>query len=104
MQMVINISDKAYEDISSQQTITNHVPELAIAIRNATVLPEHHGRLIDADKLSDYFNKVVENYEGNNPNTIVSDKSKFSTLAGAFRDVVSRVKNAPTVLEGSDTE
>lgn len=54
MEIVIDIPDKLYEyivkgkDLSEEQN-----DEMALAIADGKPLPEHHGRLIDADALYD---------------------------------------------------
>ena len=55
MQIVIEIPEEEYEYLK-----TNHSHEVFYgdAIANGTPLPEHHGRLIDADEL--YMHKFVE--------------------------------------------
>ena len=83
MKIVIDIPDQKYKwIIENPQTYTD---ELHDAIRNGTPLPEHHGRLIDADALekdTDY-----SNYDGY--------YHAYSSNA---------IYNAPTIIEGSDKE
>lgn len=54
MQVVINISKKKYNEIKEWHIITygdSFVRDLIRRIKNGTPLPEHHGRLIDADAI-----------------------------------------------------
>ena len=48
MKMVIEISEKTYEEVMK---IDNSLSEIVNAIRYGTPLPKGHGRLIDADAL-----------------------------------------------------
>lgn len=52
MKIVIKISDEDYKAIAK-----GYLPYGAIAeaIRNCTPLPEHHGRLIDADDVNNHI-------------------------------------------------
>ena len=74
MDIVIKISDEDYKAIAK-----GYLPfgAIADAIRNGTPLPEHHGRLIDADFVS--------------------------KNASSIRTMID-VNNAPTIIEGSDSE
>ena len=54
-------------------------------------------RYIDAELLEKHFKDVILNYESDNPNTFVTNKKKIALLAGTFRDVLTTIKDAPTV-------
>lgn len=54
-------------------------------------------RLIDADKLENHFEKVIEYYEKKQKTSVFSDKCKL--LEGAFRDALARIKSQPTLEE-----
>ena len=59
MKLVIEISREQYECVR----LTGHIGNttaVSNAILNGTPLPEHHGRLIDADVVADGFE---DNYE-----------------------------------------
>ena len=73
MEIVIKISDEDYKAIAK-----GYLPYGAIAdaIKDGTPLPEHHGRLIDADALTEKAPEIQE-----------------------YLDVL-----APTIIEGSDAE
>lgn len=52
MQIVIDIHEEEYNDVKYFGTIVDEDRDyIAECILNGTVLPEQHGRLIDADKL-----------------------------------------------------
>ena len=72
MEIVIKISDEDYKAIAK-----GYLPfgAIADAIRNGTPLPEHHGRLIDADAI---------------PRHLVRD--------------IDEIDKQPTIIEGSDAE
>lgn len=76
MKMVIEVSDTLMEyivkgrDLSEEQN-----DEMAYAIADGTPLPEHHGRLIDADAI---------------PRHLVRD--------------IDEIDKQPTIIEGSDAE
>lgn len=84
MKIVIEIHEKDYQAIKS-----GYLPfgAIAYAIANGTPLPEHHGRLIDADILEE-CKEVM--------NTIMGE-SKY-----AIR--MEDIRNAPTIIEGSESE
>lgn len=85
MQVVINISKKKYNEIKERHIITygdSFVRDLIRRIKNGTPLPEHHGRLIDADAL-------------------------INSLGASDRDIYCTAvieEDAPTIIEGSDSE
>ena len=51
MKIVIDVSEKVYNHFCRGCRFFDEVEEAIIAITDGTVLPEGHGRLIDADKL-----------------------------------------------------
>ena len=66
MQIVINIDDEDYDDITltGENTINLGVLlDLREAVRNGTPLPEGHGRLIDADKILNHAH-IEEDEDG----------------------------------------
>lgn len=63
---------------------TMHLFEVIDAVKNGTPLPEHHGRLIDADDLM----KVYSQFE-------------FSSDMG---DAMEILDHTPTIIEGSESE
>lgn len=79
MKLMIDVSERTYEQLKffADQGIATIVDELVI---NGTPLPEHHGRLIDADKLID---------------SILANRQSFYTQS----ELMSAVNYAPTILE-----
>lgn len=74
MKIVIDIPKEYYETLKEMSDETLSM-DMAI-IKHGTPLPEHHGRLIDADKIMRVDHIVLE----------------------------SAIDNAPTVIEGSESE
>ena len=86
MKIVIDIDDIIYKDaVNSKVLFDKYVSEVAIAIILGTPLPEHHGRLIDADALQTEMEKDVRK-------------------AMSFVDLKDFVWLAPTIIEGSDSK
>lgn len=55
MKLIVDIPDEIYKKYIDNRTNTTDVLD---AVRCGTLLPEHHGRLIDADAFQKYcFNK-----------------------------------------------
>ena len=84
MEIVIDINEHIYEQImadSKVYVLDNEIDRILIenAIYNGTPLPEHHGRLIDADAIQKC---QIDNY---------GQELKI-------------IDNAPTIIEGSEGE
>ena len=90
MQIVINIDDEDYDDITltGENTINIGVLlDLREAVRNGTPLPKGHGKLIDADAMKKHY-PIMENDFGmvfnehlhkeldNEPTIIEADRSE----------------------------
>ena len=86
MQIVIEIDEIAYRDTSYWGEIFDRDKEdIAYAIKNGTPLPKDHGRLIDADALDIYDVSPAYGME----------------VYGVTQD---DIEDAPTIIEGSDSE
>ena len=91
MKMVIDISEEMYKEYMDVQLARGNgkgiVSTLLTAIKNGTPLPEHHGDLIDRDELLLWSHKM-------------------DTMYCIYDEVVDvgDIKNAPTIVEGSDSE
>lgn len=82
MEIVIKIHEKDYQAIKN-----GHIPfSVHDAIMKGTPLPEHHGRLIDADELLD----KKQDY-GEGQSTLILIDPYY-------------VRKAPTIIEGSESE
>lgn len=80
MQIVIEISDKIYEKVKEHYVNPYEVDEIGQAILDGTILPKHHGRLIDADAL---------NFNANYNEPLIHKQD---------------IDFAPTIIEGSESE
>ena len=84
MQIVIDICKDTYDKIMNGKYVTN--PELGMAIRNGTPLPEHHGSLIDAGAFQKYC----------------FDKNFDKRLSeGGLATINMFLELQPTIIEGS---
>ena len=88
MKIVIRIPKEKYKAITDMyETFPKEMKEWGLeAIKNGTPLPEHHGRLIDADAL----------YE--NTEICHSDIDGYACVR--WKDI----NDAPTIIEGSESE
>lgn len=100
MKIVIEIPDESYNNIHSLKWVMSglHSEEnrqmfyrLINAVQGGTPLPEHHGRLIDADNMIERLHS-----ENGMPRT------RNEEYAWDF--AVELFKKAPTIIEGSDSE
>lgn len=82
MQIVIDIPDKTYEKIMSNEY---DYGDMNVIIQNGTPLPKGHGRLIDADVVDDNiyaltqsldlnYNQISKALDDDIPTIIESDK------------------------------
>lgn len=91
-EIVIKVSDKLYEYIVKGKDLNEEQnDEMALAIADGKPLPEHHGRLIDADEVI----KNAEKWGKDNPNKYIADRNA---------DIVEIIKNEPTILEADKEE
>lgn len=92
MKIVIDINENVFTRLFDNgiPITINDAENIATAIRNGTPLPEHHGRLIDyksvVDAIDDWINAGEYDY------------------TNATYYLRKRIKDAPTILEGSDSE
>ena len=93
MQIVINIDDEDYDDITlTGENIINLgvLLDLREAVRNGTPLPKGHGRLIDADALE---KKMCDREEELGDDRALWESSAVSVALNMF---------APTIIEKDD--
>ena len=101
MQVVIDIDENLYTRLFDNG-VDNYddAVDMAKVIRNGTVLPKVHGRLIDADYLKDVI--LLHNFHGNNKNIVpYADRRGYRLRQ---REVDESIINATTIIEGSDGE
>ena len=110
MKIVIDIDEHIYEQImadSEVYVLDNEVDRILIenAIYNGTPLPEHHGRLIDADRTLTIawqnFYKHEDDWEKKDEDYLAIHR--FYDQLG-FECCQQTIVNAPTIIEGSDAE
>ena len=88
MKIVIDIEEDYYKIIQHDvEHGMNYKPYVLIA--KGTQLPKHHGRLIDADELYGDFIDGTEGYDCQTWNRI---------------EIGDIIEDAPTIIEGSDSE
>lgn len=80
-EILIKIPDEIYQSVIDG----TYCGSLYKEIKNGTPLPEHHGRLIDADELYGDFIDGTEGYDCNTWNRI---------------EIGDIIEDAPTILEG----
>ena len=110
MKIVIDIDEHIYEQImadSEVYVLDNEVDRILIenAIYNGTPLPEHHGRLIDADRTLaiawQNFYKHEDDWEKKDEDYLAIHR--FYDQLG-FECCQQTIVNAPTIIEGSESE
>lgn len=101
MKIVIEIPRKTYEHIRAEGGHRIFNPWMGDdneivtkAIFNGTPLPKGHGRLIDGDKVLD---DIEKKYPASVSET--EQNKRYARLVYYWA-----VKNAPTIIEGSDSE
>ncbi len=88
MKIVVDIDEDTYKDIKKgiiYSSVRDVPQESVLAIANGTPLPEHHGRLIDADELYGDFIDGTEGYDCQTWNRI---------------EIGDIIEDAPTIIEG----
>lgn len=101
MQIAIEIKKEDYKDIMTGALYMPYF--LREAIENGTVLPDNHGRLIDADalksKMYEHRYLFVSPYEGQSDMPI-NEKIRVDEISNCIADIV----NAPIILETRKVE
>jgi hypothetical protein len=90
MQIVIDIPEETYNEVCWRglSLCPRDEANLVKAIRNSTPLPEHHGRLIDADAIK-YTHAIARSLDdGHNWNELCVTENE--------------IYDAPTIIEGSE--
>ena len=99
MKIVIDISKEEYQTYinHTEAILDKSIPlvhqDLLKAVINGTPLPEHHGRLIDADALPISHGVFVPR--------AANEVMLCTPMDAVFAD---EIKDAPTIIEGSDKE
>ena len=87
MKIVIDIPEEEYELVRHENK--SYMTELVLmnAVAKGIPLPEHHGDLIERNELLDYSYEIDSMY------------CMYDEVVN-----VDDIKNAPTIIEGSDSE
>ena len=88
MEIVINIPRGTYMATCDGCMLSPDVKYVIEAIKNGTLLPEHHGRIIDESKINEVYAYTEECINKN---------------IKAIRTTITHT-DAPTIIEGSDPE
>jgi hypothetical protein len=91
MKIVIKIDDELYNEILSRKYSKTRIEK---AVANGIPLPEHHGRLIDGDKVLD---EIEKQYPASVSET--DKRKRYARLVYYWA-----VKNAPTIIEAEVSE
>ena len=103
MQVIIDIDEETYKTIAEQVEFRDY-PDMHLgrAIVNGEVLPQGHGRLIDADELKqtlqnhhDFYIFAYGNIDKFRKLASNSDKSRVDEINNCIAEIV----NAPTIVE-----
>lgn len=109
IELVIKIPEEEYQNyLKMRPAYPEGVFCYIEAIKNGTPLPEHHGDLIDRTELynqtSEWEAQALEQVNRYNPEDSRDEWRWWSTVLkerGAFKHDVA---DAPTIIEGSDSE
>ncbi len=95
MEIVINISKDHYRVLKAMAEGGVGLGYYHEAVLNGAILPEKHGRLIDADHLKDVT--LLHNFHGNCKYIVPYSDRKGYRLRD--REVSEAIINAPTIIE-----
>lgn len=76
MQIVIDIDEKIYNEymnLATGRIPTYKACDIAWILKNGTVLPKGHGRLIDISKYEKYFNTEITYDDGNHIHSVYTN-------------------------------
>ena len=95
MQIAIDIPDDIYHHIAVFRHFSIYDKKYLIdAFKNCTVLPENHGRLIDADSLFSWFDgESRAKYP-------IEDGKQYDTMM--IYEIFDEIDNALTIIEGTE--
>lgn len=97
MELVIRLSDKEYSELRSASYYSFDKYTAYLAMKNGIPLPEHHGRLIDAEKIANDINALKDNWNryGNE-----YESGRYESYDYA----IDTIEDAPTIIEGSESK
>ena len=100
MKIVIEIPEEEYKYIKEVYEHNHTVEATYSYIYYGTPLPEHHGRLIDADALMKLYGLEDATKYGNE----TAEQQIHSYSSMMMYEIADMIDNAPTIIEGSDSE
>ena len=97
MKIVIKIPDHILKKVKEHYVNPYEVDEICEAILSGTLLPEHHGRLIECEPI---YDKLIRSYR--------ADKKDYPEIGKDYRvglsNAIDLLIKAPTIIEGSESE
>lgn len=101
--LVIKLREEEYDEIlngiENAEIAGVGLSDLSIALKNGTVLPKGHGRLIDADELEELFREVIGG---------IAKKPEMSKdlehMVRASAMTIEMIGDAPTIIEADKEE
>jgi hypothetical protein len=101
IELVIKIPEDEYNIAKYGQYGNINVDTVRKALANGTPLPEHHGRLIDADALEEYFKELRKKMKASD----YKNGTEFFVRDEMLLNVAQYIHLfSPTIIEGSDAE
>lgn len=92
--ILIDLEDVYCEGIQKERVLDTSLQHILMAIKHGTVLPENHGRLIDADSLFSWFDgESRAKYP-------IKDGKQYDTMM--FYEIFDEIDDAPTIIEGTE--
>lgn len=104
MQIVIDISEEIKAIIDKNGTNEIVTETLWQAVKNGTPLPEHHGRLIDADAFIAMLENTSkrQNYKKLLIGEFLTVDDVFEAIIGSLQNKGLAENDTPTILEATE--
>ena len=99
IELVVKISEEIYE-IAKQDKWKWPADDVYNAIKNGTLLPKEHGRLIDADELT----KEIKNYISDTSNLHYDDLAEAEAYNSAYCNCLDEIEDTSTIIEADKTK
>lgn len=64
MKMIINIPDYRFEQCQKDITTFDLFEELVDAVKNGTLIPKGHGKIVDVKEVEEYLNNIQQELDG----------------------------------------
>jgi len=101
MQIVIEIPEESYNAINKHGIIgeREQYEDVIIGIQGGIALPEHHGRLIDADAFVKYCTDGLSFFL-----PMFTTKEYRNLAIDITKSIIKDIKEAPTIIEATEME